>query len=751
VKNEHAAQEVKIGDWTLFPALNLLRRGQQEARLEPRYVDLLVYLSSRPSDVVSADDIIDQVWRGQVVGDQSVYQAIARLRKALGDDALKPTYIETVPKRGYRLVAAVTPAPPLADVDSLPAHPAPADIFPGRFPWRWATLALLLFAVLFAWWTTREPDPVPHRPVVALLPFETLSDEPADRYLAEGFAIELADTIGRSSELQVVGPISARRASEMATGPVDIGRKLNADILVSGNLRRGPDRFRVAATVSDANNGRQLWSRIYELDGPDIFNAQRRIAADITRFLDLNVHESRPRSEGDIEAYEAFLLARYHRNRRTEESLQRSVELLKRALHIEPGFDPARVELAKAYLLQSYYGHLPLETAVASSASLLDDLLQKTPDEPGALAALGLSSYLQGVYGLAEEHLERATRADANHAEAWMWLGLARLQQGELRAALSAFETARVLEPLLVTASVNQANALSWLGRRDAAQTSLDTLIETVGYDPQLDFALTSILIDHGDLAAAYRRSEHALALAPGSERARANHALVLGLLRQTGDANEIARDLEGADPPSRAAQLSLDRLALAAHQWPDSPAAAERGRSTSSEVRYPELEWRLEQAREGLHQYFAGSFDRAQAHLGRALDGRTYPIQRTDYDLFLCTTLADTQRRLRREPEFHRWVERCTDQWQTGIDQGWRTLSIDYAGVRLSLLRDQPENALAQLSELIDRGFRNLGLLEADPLMEPLRATAEWPLLIDRLEHVLREAWDETQREQQA
>lgn len=122
---------LRIGAWRLLPSLNLLRRGGEEVRLEPRHVDLLVYLARRPGEVVSAEQILDDVWRGQVVGDNSVYQAMARLRRALGDDAQNPTYIETVPKRGYRLIAAIHQMPS-SDAEATPQH-GPNAVSPPRW------------------------------------------------------------------------------------------------------------------------------------------------------------------------------------------------------------------------------------------------------------------------------------------------------------------------------------------------------------------------------------------------------------------------------------------------------------------------------------------------------------------------------------------------------------------------------------------------------------------------------------------
>src|SRR5262245_56652877 len=99
--------KIKIGSWTASPALNLLENDDRSIRIEPRTMNLLVYLAARPGEVVSVDELFAAVWPGVVVGDSSVYVAIKQLRRALevpGDDT---SYIETIPKRGYRLTVPV--------------------------------------------------------------------------------------------------------------------------------------------------------------------------------------------------------------------------------------------------------------------------------------------------------------------------------------------------------------------------------------------------------------------------------------------------------------------------------------------------------------------------------------------------------------------------------------------------------------------------------------------------------------------
>jgi DNA-binding winged helix-turn-helix (wHTH) protein len=101
-----------IGEWTVMPSRNLVARGAEEVRLEPRVMDVLVYLASRAPQSVSKDELIEHVWKRAYVSDDVLSVTIYALRKALGDEARQPRYIETIPRRGYRVIAPVRFAVP---------------------------------------------------------------------------------------------------------------------------------------------------------------------------------------------------------------------------------------------------------------------------------------------------------------------------------------------------------------------------------------------------------------------------------------------------------------------------------------------------------------------------------------------------------------------------------------------------------------------------------------------------------------
>jgi DNA-binding winged helix-turn-helix (wHTH) protein len=142
----------KIGEWTAHPATNELRRGDEAVRLEPKAMDLLMALARRPGAVASREELLAEVWPGMVVGDEALSQGITKLRRALGDDSRSPRYIETISKRGYRLLATVGGAPAGAARRSPRTIPRPL-LAAVAFSVMMLAVLLLLFP--------REPAPPP--------------------------------------------------------------------------------------------------------------------------------------------------------------------------------------------------------------------------------------------------------------------------------------------------------------------------------------------------------------------------------------------------------------------------------------------------------------------------------------------------------------------------------------------------------------------------------------------------------------
>src|ERR1700675_1010230 len=152
-----APDRLRVGDWTVEPALNQISAAGKTVKLEPKAMAALIYLANRPGQVVSREALLSAVWPGVVVGDDSLTQVVIKLRKALGDAPEDPAYIQTISKGGYRLVAPVVRS---AEISSAPVRPDSEHLYAGRkrrVAWMaGAGMAALLLAVAGAWWIKGE-------------------------------------------------------------------------------------------------------------------------------------------------------------------------------------------------------------------------------------------------------------------------------------------------------------------------------------------------------------------------------------------------------------------------------------------------------------------------------------------------------------------------------------------------------------------------------------------------------------------
>jgi len=320
---------IRIGAWCVNPASGQISRDGETARVEARTMRLLLCLAEHAGEVVSIDDLLNQVWSGVFVNQDSVYQAVASLRRLLGDDPKEPTYIETVPRLGYRLVATVSPwaDQSISQVGSLRAshseHPA-ADAptahapTPGlrlRSGFAWAAGAALCLALVAAYLFhgkfanhNRSASSAPFgiapqlQKSIAVLPFLDLTDKMNEEPFADGMTEELIDKLSKIPGLRVPPPTSSfsfkgklwphSHGSPQIT-VADIAKTLGVAYVLDGSVRKSGARVRVDARLIRADNGYVVWSETYDRPFDDILMVQDDIAGEVTKALKASI-EARP-------------------------------------------------------------------------------------------------------------------------------------------------------------------------------------------------------------------------------------------------------------------------------------------------------------------------------------------------------------------------------------------------------------------------------------------------------------------------
>ncbi len=325
---------LRIGAWCVSPASGQISRDGETARVDGRTMRLLMCLAERAGQVVSIDDLLDQVWSDVTVAPDSVYQAVTSLRRLLGDDAKQPTYIETVPRLGYRMVATVSPwkdpsASPAGaqstllsgssrDSNSQPPSPAISNATtssgtPGaqkaaapRPRTGYILLAavgfcaVLIFAFLF--FAKRASNLASTSSVnasqslnsIAVLPFLDLTDDMNQEPFADGMTEELIDKLAKVPGLRVPPPTSSfyfkgklwpRSHGTPQITIAEIAKTLGVIYVLDGSVRKSAARLRVDARLIRADSGYVVWSESYDRPFDDILVVQDDIAGEVTKAL----------------------------------------------------------------------------------------------------------------------------------------------------------------------------------------------------------------------------------------------------------------------------------------------------------------------------------------------------------------------------------------------------------------------------------------------------------------------------------
>lgn len=448
---------LRIGDWVVRPDLNQLTRGDAVTRLRPKVMDVLAFLAARPGEVIGKDEILDAVWAKKFLGDSALARAVFELREVLGDDPQHPAYIETIPKRGYRLVAPVEPCQATAEAPAAGVRRRGA-----RRPAVVATaVALLLVAavVALAMAGRRGSSAVPRPPArIVALPFENLG-APSDAYFAAGVTDEIAGRLVAVPEIVVISPSSAARAAGSRPSPDEVGRELGVDYVLGGTVRwergGGQERVRVTPKLVRVSDRTQVWAAVYDRVPADIFSIQSEIARRVITEIGVAVNGragalSGQRPTASLEAYDAFLRGNYHAATiyRSEADLRLGLQMYERATELDPSFATAWSATARVRAILFHLGFDRHERSRAEGRRALDRALGL--DAGAARVHLDAGSFYywcERDYERALDEFSLARSTGGDSASLRSAEGFVFRRQGRWQDALRSFEAAAALDP----------------------------------------------------------------------------------------------------------------------------------------------------------------------------------------------------------------------------------------------------------------------------------------------------------------
>jgi adenylate cyclase len=449
---------LQVGEWWVDPTTNELGRAGETVRIEPKAMEVLMVLADRAGGAVGRDELLAAVWPSVIVGDEALTQSIIKLRRALGDDPRSPSYIETISKRGYRLIAPVRQADPVPGMRAESISPLPPR---ARHGMNTALLiggaALALAAAIVAAYFWMRPAPFLEADLEALeaadsrqsalvtvtvLPFELVGTGGNDHaYLARGMSSDLTTELSRLSALRLINPGSG-------APPVGTSR-----YVVSGSVQREGGMMRVNVRLVDARTKEQLWSERFERPFRDLFAVQDEIVRRLVEQLPGKLSEAEKqrlakRYTRSVEAYDYFLQGQaLFLVRRAEENEQARAHFRK-ALDVDPGFARAYASLAMTYGLESRLRpSADPAAALARAFELAETARQIDPDIPEIHWALGFVHVQGRRHREATKSLRKALELDRSYADAYALLGGIYTYIGEPRRTIPLLRMAMRLNP----------------------------------------------------------------------------------------------------------------------------------------------------------------------------------------------------------------------------------------------------------------------------------------------------------------
>jgi TolB-like protein/DNA-binding winged helix-turn-helix (wHTH) protein len=437
------ANAFQIGPWVAVPSLNTLSLNGKTIRIEPKVMEVLVCLVNQAGETISKEELLETVWPHTFVSDDVLTRCVSELRHVFEDDPKQSRFIQTIPKRGYRVIAPIAPViggasvPVVSPAENLPAADSRKVLTTIRKMAVFGAAAIAVAALLLAanvadvrGRLTRLYDK-PKITSLAVLPFANLSADPNQKYFSDGLTDALTTELSQISSVKVVSRTSAERYGNTNQPLSQVARELRVDGVVEGTVQKSGDSIRVTAQLIYAPDDRHLWARSYERDSQNVLALEQDIAravaeeirATLTPREKARLTRSKPLS---LAALEMFLQGRYHSGRAGELTNRNGQEAVKqrelaeargffeKAIHEDPDYAQAYVGLAKTWVDEPVSKNGPEKAeGLLRKAIALDPELAEAHEALATLDVLRLWRWSE-----AEQEYKRAIQLNPNSAEA---------------------------------------------------------------------------------------------------------------------------------------------------------------------------------------------------------------------------------------------------------------------------------------------------------------------------------------------
>jgi TolB-like protein/DNA-binding winged helix-turn-helix (wHTH) protein/Tfp pilus assembly protein PilF len=600
-----------------------LRRSGQTVKLERIPMELLILLLQNNGKLVRREAINRRLWGENAYQDtdHSVNTAVNKLRYILRDDPRDPRFIQTVVGQGYRFIAEVaadpTPDPILPDpilnakppsagahaggekpvsaangspsvlheyaAEPLPAKPVPAageaPPIPTRRPFVLVALAILVALLAVAAFLYLHDSRSAHQPKnaaagfhsIAVLPFVNLAQNSDQDYIVDGMTDQLITDLASSTPLRVISRSSVMQYKGRQVPMPEIVQTLDVDAVLEGSFLHNGAQVRVTADLIDARNDRHLWAQVYEESGDDLLSMQEPVANDIVHQVALalgstvSVFRLRP---VNVRARDAYLRGRFLWNKRTLDSLTKSIAYYQDAIKADPKFAEAYAALGDAYVLLSSYGGDGPASSLQKAQEAAERALQLGGGLAEAHTVLGaVRTDRDWDWFGAETEYRQALQLNPSYPTARHWYSLHLSRLGRTEEAEVEIQRAHALDPLSTIISTDAAETAYWARKQNEALKRVDAVLSTDPYFAEAHLVKGKIYEQQGSYELALAEFKIALALFGGGPNVEALRGHALALAGASEQALDIARQLEAASAHSYVSGVDIAAIYCALRQ----------------------------------------------------------------------------------------------------------------------------------------------------------------------------------------
>ena len=476
--------------------------GDDEIRLTPKASGVLKVLVGQAGHPVTKDELFARVWSGVAVSDDALTSCIQELRKALGDDAKQPRFIETRHRRGYRFIAELARAEAAAVYPSSPPQSSPSHEISS----------------------------------IAVLPFADMSPARDQDYLCEGLAEELINALTHIDGLRVASRTASFQFRDHGANIHEVGEHLGVETLLEGSVRKSDTRLRVTVQLIEVNSGYHRWSRRFDRELHDMFAIQDEIAESVVTSLRGSLLSQREkkllsRPQTGTAAYEYYLRGRQHLPPMTRPDLEKSAEMFAMAIEHDPNYGPAFAGLAMVHAtLYEWFGAGEEGLAKAEAASAR--ALELCPNLAESHVARGCALALSRQYDAAGWEFREAIRLNPHLFEAYYYYGRTSFAAGDVAKSADLFRDAADARHEDYQSLLLMEQSLRILGKREesekVAREGLERAERALVLNPRDARALSlgsGTLYHLGEVGRAVEWCKRSLEIAPDDISANINAA----------------------------------------------------------------------------------------------------------------------------------------------------------------------------------------------------------------------------------